>query len=171
MIEVASLGAALSGLKSAYDITADFLRQKLNAEMQGKVIELQRLILSAQQDTLTAQSAQATFAKRIEELENEISSLNNWDLESQRYKLTDFGGNTFAYLLKKETADGEPIHKICPTCYQKKQKSILQTRGTSVSSQEICFCAACSNEFFLGAKTDPNEELEQGQNNWLSDRF
>jgi U3 small nucleolar ribonucleoprotein component len=50
-------------------------------EIQGKVFELQQVILAAQQDALTANEAQATLLKRIRELEKEVASLKTWQAE------------------------------------------------------------------------------------------
>ena len=47
-------------------------------------------------------------------------------LRRKRFQVTNFGGGTFAYLLKDEAADGEPPHRVCATCYEDGRKSILQ---------------------------------------------
>jgi hypothetical protein len=58
--------------------------------------------------------------------------------------LTDFGGGTFAYLLKPGAANGEPTHRICAQCYQKGQKSILHFLHRS-SGQDYYKCQSCGD--------------------------
>jgi len=42
----------------------------------------------------------------------EVASIETWNVEKGRYKLTDYGGGTFAYALKPEEAQDEPPHRI-----------------------------------------------------------
>lgn len=50
------------------------------------------------------------------------SKVKAWDAEKQRYHLTEVGLGGLAYRLKPEAQGAEPVHSICPSCYQN-QKS------------------------------------------------
>jgi hypothetical protein len=93
----------------------------------------------------------AAFKNMLEQL----ARFEKWETEEQRYQLKDFGGNTFAYELKPEAAQGEPPHIICPNCYQKRQKSILQGRGKDALQRDMYHCPSCENEFNLGTRVPP----------------
>ncbi len=116
---VAEVFAGLGALKSAFDIAKGLKDIDNAARRNAAVIELQEKILAAQ-------SAQSDLVELIRELEQKVASFERWEAEKKRYKLTDFGGGTFAYLLKPEATNGEPSHRICAQCYQKSEKSILQ---------------------------------------------
>lgn len=145
---VAETIAGLGAIKTAFDIAKGLKDIDDAARRNAAVIELQEKILSAQQ-------AQSELVDRIRELQTQVASFEKWDTEKERYQLIDFGGNTFAYVLKSDTARGEPLHRICPNCYERRTKSILQFRGKNAFSQDIYFCVACKTEFNFGHRISP----------------
>jgi hypothetical protein len=135
--------AGLGALKTAFDM-AKGLKDISDATIRNAaVIELQEKILSAQH-------AQSALIERIGSLEKEVAGHETWEAEKNRYRLTDYGGGTFAYELKPEEASGEPSHRICAACYQQRQKSILQHKYRTVNQQEKFVCPGCKSEFALG---------------------
>jgi hypothetical protein len=149
MVDMASISAAVSSLKTAADIAKAILDLKTSAEIQGRVIELQTLIVTAQASAISAQSDQFTLLQRVNELEAKLARLEAWEAEKSRYQLTDYGGGTFAYALKIEARAGEPDHRICAHCYQHGKKSILQFEGTS-EGQDYYNCPNCKIRFAFG---------------------
>jgi hypothetical protein len=102
--------------------------------IQTKVFELTREIMSAQSRALGAQAAQAEL------------------IDEKRYQLKDFGGGTYAYELKPSEANGEPIHRVCPTCFESGKRHILQARGTDAFEREMFGCYECDQLFSFGPK-------------------
>lgn len=156
MVDMTSISSAVLSLKAATDIAKSLMDLKASSAIQGRVIELQAEILAAQSSALAAQSDQFSLLQRIGELETDMAELEAWNAEQKRYKLTNFGGGTFAYELKPEEALGEPAHRICANCYQKRTRSILQSHGTTYGMQELMFCPECKTEFRLGVLRDPD---------------
>lgn len=150
MIDAGSIAALLGSLKTAGDIAKGLIELKSIAEIQGKVIELQRIILTAHESALSAQASQAVLLEEKRKLETKLAQIEDWKDEANRYELTDYGGGTFAYKLKSGMENGEPIHAICPECYQKRHKSILQTIGFNNWNQKIVHCISCNNKVALG---------------------
>src|SRR4051812_38889240 len=128
--------AGMSALKSAYDLAKGLIDVRDATVLQGKVFELQRQILSAQESALAANNAQATLLEEISQLKAAIAGFEAWDTEKKRYQLTDFGGGTFAYVLKPEAAAGEPAHRLCARCYGEGHKSILQFKFQTMTHQD-----------------------------------
>lgn len=91
---------------------------KTATDVQGKVIELQSVILNAQSSALAAQSEQFISLQRISELEKRIAQIEAWDAETGRYQLRDYGRGRFAYELKVDSANGEPTHRLCAACFR-----------------------------------------------------
>jgi len=90
--------------------------------------------------------------------QGETSLRKNWiagELE-KRYQLKDFGGGTFAYELKESEANGEPIHRLCPTCFQDGKKHILQPRGGNAYKQDMFHCDGCGHTFVFGHRQSPD---------------
>jgi hypothetical protein len=139
----AEASAGLGLFKSMLDVAKGLKDINDAAARNAAVIDLQEKILAAQ-------AQQTDLVQRIGDLEEEVARFKTWEAEKQRYELTDFGGGTFAYLLKPEESAGEPPHRICASCYQKGQKSILQFKHRSVYSQDVCSCPSCDTAFSFG---------------------
>lgn len=106
--ELKAAGAAMGGLKTAFEMTKTFLDVKGAVEVQGKVFELQRVILAAQQDTFTAQEAQSALLERVRDLEKQIADLQTWEREKERYELAEIISGVLAYRLKPQPEKPEP---------------------------------------------------------------
>lgn len=144
------LGEAIIGmnaLKTAFDISRGLKDINDATVRNSAVIDLQEKILSAQQ-------AQFELIKRIEDLEKEIAAISKSQKQLDRYKLTNYGGETFAYELKAETAEGEPIHRACPTCFQNNKISVLQFDFRRDTGQDRYQCPSCKAHFDFGARTE-----------------
>lgn len=155
MVDLLAIKGAIDGLNSARNVAKAAIGLRDAALLQDKVIELNDMILTAQSSALDAQADQLAMAKRIDDLERHIAQVKAWETEKKRYQLTDFGGGTFAYLLKPEMSGGEPAHRICATCYQQGQKSILQFQSKNGYGQDRYHCPACDKDCEFGARSDP----------------
>jgi hypothetical protein len=139
----AEVAAGLGALKSAFDMAKALKDIDNAASRNAAVIELQEKIL-------TAQAEQAALLSRVSELEAKVAGFEKWETEKERYRLTDFGGNSFAHALKPEAANGEPPHRICANCYEKRQKGILQFKFRNARGRESWKCMSCDKEFDFG---------------------
>ena len=140
---VAEVFAGIAGLKSVMDVLKGFKDINDANTRNAVAVDLQQKILAAYQ-------SQTELAEQVRNLEKEIAKFKNWEAEKDRYVLTDYGSGSFAYSLKLEKANGEPMHKICANCYAKDQKSILQFRHTTADKRECVICNNCGKEAFLG---------------------
>ena len=78
LMNIGSISATITGLKGAQDIAQAMLALKSISEIQGKVIDLQTQILSAQSSARDAQSEQFELRRKLDEFEKEISDLKGW---------------------------------------------------------------------------------------------
>ena len=159
------LNAVLDPLKSAGNTAKTLVEIRDTAKFGGAIIELQAQILAAQQGALAAQDREAAMADEIRSLKKQVAELETWDAEKQRYQLTDFGGGTFAYLLKPSMGGSEPEHRICAACYEKGQKSVLQFSGQNTYQQDRYHCPACKTDFNFGVRGDP-PALTRSRRTW-----
>ncbi|MES0023138.1 MULTISPECIES: hypothetical protein [unclassified Mesorhizobium] len=139
---IAEIATGYSALTTAYEMAKGLKNIDDRVKLNAAVIDLQETILTAQQATAGARDT-------IRELEAIIASYENWDAIAERYQLRDFGGGTFAYDLRADQTNGEPQHRICANCYQKRQRSILQFLYRD-SGQDHYKCHSCSSEFSFG---------------------
>jgi Zn finger protein HypA/HybF involved in hydrogenase expression len=138
---VGEIFAGLGALKSALDIAKELKEIDDVTRRNAAVIELQEKILSAQ-------SAQASLVERVRELEKELTRLETWDTEKQRYQLTDVGDGTFAYALQQSVSGSEPLHYICANCYEQSKKSILHHMQMG-GGGHLLTCPSCSSKLVI----------------------
>jgi hypothetical protein len=144
MSDLQAIGAALGGLKTAAELAKAFVDVKSAVDVQGKVFELQRVILAAQQDTFTAQQTQSALLAGKDELEERIRQLEAWDGEEDRYQLEAVGREgSLAYTLKPEAKGSEPDHHLCATCFQHRRKSFLQPHTIPEGRAQVLMCHEC----------------------------
>lgn len=140
---VSEIATGYSALKSAYEIARGLKDINDRVALNAAVIDLQEKILSAQEAATDAR-------QRLRDMQALIDSFNQWEEIVTRYTLKDFGGNTYAYELRAEVANGEPHHLLCPNCYQNKRRSILQYEDT-YSGRRQFECQSCGKSVRLGA--------------------
>lgn len=139
------LQGAVVGLKTAADLAIAFGKVKTMAEVQGKAVELQQVILSAQSSALAAQSEQFTLLQEIRDLKEEVARVKAWDTEKQRYALAKPWAGAVVYALKESAANGEPAHYLCTHCYADGKKSVLNrvvNPAANGFSMFVCRCKA-----------------------------
>jgi hypothetical protein len=159
--------AAMSGMITSLKATADLSQLAINAHdaaaVRSKVIELQGQIVAAQSYALAAQMNQTAILERVHLLEKEVTDLKTWDAEKQKYELvnirdeptTKHFGPAFARALKTEIAVAEPFHLICPDCYERSEKSILQEEVRPRRIQ-VLFCQRCRFEISRTGPWEPD---------------
>jgi hypothetical protein len=119
---------------------------KTEAEIAGRVIEVQQASTNALAALAKSLSEQMDMELRVRGLEDEIKALKGNQADFARYALVELSHGVYAFRLKPEAANGEPEHMLCTSCYQKGNKSILTlaTRGTT---GDIYGCQACNARF------------------------
>jgi len=152
---IAEISAGLSSLNTAKQIVQGLNALKSEISVNEAKINLQGLILEAQQGLFAAQQVEAENAKRIANLEHEIVKLKDWSTEAERYELKAIDSGAFAYMLKPGMERGEPPHWLCTNCFEKRQKSIVQFRGQQIDrngsrgSHSNWGCNSCKAELVL----------------------
>ena len=124
-MDLTLIQGTISGLKLAGDIAKGFLELKSLTDVQGKVIELQSAILSAQGSALAANADQAAMVQEVRNLKEDIARIKAWEEQKQRYKLASPWQGCVVYALKQQCSGTEPPHWICTKCYEDGRKSIL----------------------------------------------
>jgi hypothetical protein len=171
MPDLTAIMSGISALQTASELAKGLVNLRDTALIQGKVIELQSVILSAQSSALSAQAEQAALLQQIDDLKKEMTRLEAWETEKEKYSLVQLTDGVFAYALKEETEGGEPPHKICASCYQHGSKQILQQETRFPGRVEFLLCHGCGSELIIsGARHEehkpPKPNGRRGKNPW-----
>jgi hypothetical protein len=140
---VAEIAAAVTGIRSALDITKAMVGLRDAEAFRAKSIELQSVVLDALDKAIEARESYTTQSDRIRTLEAEVTRLKAWDTEEQDYELKSIGEGAVAYMLKKDKRGTEPPHWLCPTCFAKGQKSFLLPTGAHPGRGWVFNCITC----------------------------
>ena len=145
-MDLSLIQGTISGLKLAGDIAKGFMDLKSMADVQGKVIELQSAILSAQSSALSANADQAAMIEAIRELKEEVARVKAWEAQKQRYQLQPiWERSAVVYALKESMSLGEPPHWICTKCYEDGLRMMLQPR-VAKDGKGVLACPSCKSE-------------------------
>jgi len=136
---------ALGGLKTAFDVAKALISAKSDSERLAAIADLQAALIDIQHQTLALQAAMAELQDEAITLRRSNETLQRRSTDLSRYQLVKFDETgAAAYRLRPEHVGGDEIdHYLCPNCYQKGEKSILQEDGRSL------FCPSCAMRIYI----------------------
>ena len=114
MVGVGEISAFLASLKSAKDIAQAMVDLRDEAAFQAKAIEFQSTILDAQGAAFASEENRAALVNRVRDLEQQVTRMEAWESEKQRYGLKQLGQGTLAYAVKKACAARRTHNKPRP---------------------------------------------------------
>lgn len=139
------IGGALAYAQAASQIAQGLLSLKTDAAVSAKALELNRVLIELTEQIFASQAQIAALLGRESELKAEVARLKDWSHDKERYELCMIAPGTFAYRVQQGMQGAEPMHYLCPHCYQKHVKSILQ--GGIKDHHQFFQCLECKNHF------------------------
>lgn len=139
----------MASLKAATDISKALFDLKVTSEVQGKVIELQSALMSAQSSALEATNAQYSLQERVRDLESQLRAFQDWGDQEKRYALiSPWKGPVQVYALMRESAGGEQAHYLCTNCFHARKRVILNP--TDKDGWIYLACPNCKSNISTG---------------------
>ncbi len=120
------LPQALSSLSAARILAKSFLTLRDINQVNSKVVELQDIIMAAQEKVFAAQEDKSLLAAKVQELEEECTRLKDWSAEKEKYSCKEIAPGVFAYIRNDFNGKFENAHKLCCNCFDRSIKSTLQ---------------------------------------------
>jgi hypothetical protein len=140
--------AAIPGLAKA---GADIAAASDDAKRNAQLIEFQRVIIQLQSSIASVQVQNAALLRDKEQLEKQLMQLENWATEKDRYTMVTVFETATVYSLKESMSNGEPPHYICPVCYQRGHKTLLQpSKESSRFLHFVCPSPSCNFDIPTG---------------------
>ena len=138
-----------TSLKTALDIVKGIREAKSATETESKVAELQAALLDTQILAISATNAQVELQKKVGELEEQLKAANEWGGQEGRYSLVcPWRGSAQVYALKESVSEGEPPHFLCPNCFHRKEKAILNPMHQD--GHILSACSSCTARIDTG---------------------
>jgi len=141
----AEINAAVQSAKALFEVVKANKELTEYNELNAAVGDLNAKLVSVTTVTLASQEKQAALSDKVRELENELMELKNWDREAKRYQLTELCAGVFCFVVKPGMENGEPPHKICAACFNKRQKGYLHRTNFNGNGTHYK-CGACGSE-------------------------
>lgn len=138
-MDLTAIASAGQSLKALHDGIKVLLNLKEDVAIRERTSELLGLVATTQFQLLEAQAQQSAALGRIAELEAEARELKAWAVKREHYELHKLASGTFVYRVKEAHRGTEPVHDLCPRCYQEGIPSILQAAGV----KEGCHAVKC----------------------------
>ena len=134
----AEITAAIQSVKTLSELLTAAKNLANYNEFVAAVSEINTKLMNATTVALASQEKQSALTNRVSELENQLRQIENWESQIKRYKLYEFPTKALAYALQPNMQEGEPMHYLCTTCVNKRQKTILQPKGDNYLHCPVC---------------------------------
>ena len=164
-VDLASIGAMLTSLKSVSDIVKDWWKGGKSVQVSMDTIrDLNSAVLDAQDHAMTARQNQYELIQRNETLEKEIKTLRDWSEERENYELVSastYGALVYAPKASSNVPGAE--HWLCQHCFENAKKSMLQFVTHLIDPHDGAFmaawkCSVCPGEIRVQPHTTPSEQ-------------
>ncbi len=134
------ISAALTALSGATKVISGILTTARDVETKTAISGILDSLLDAQSKLLAFHSKYEELAEVNRQLEQKIVEYKKWDADTARYKLQEIAKGIFVYVLQSDQSKGEPVHWLCPNCFEQHQKSILQKPGVDYLNYKCHRC-------------------------------
>ena len=136
----AEIAAAVASAKAALDIAKAAHGLTNYNELVAAISEVNAKLVDATVVTLASLEKQSALNSEIADLKDKLRQVEDWEGQMKRYKLHEFPTRALAYALKPDMEQGEPLHYLCASCVDKKQKSTLQPHD------RFLLCQVCKTD-------------------------
>jgi hypothetical protein len=151
-MDIATVGAAVSGFKTAIDIVTDLSKSHTDSKITDPLNEAAKKLGDAYATLFSMQTELFQLQESKLALQDELKQHTDWQITGKDYQLEKALGGGMVY---KYTKEDQPNHYLCPNCFQDKQKRILQEAASGYYQCVHCtvmFSVDLSNDDFSSAE-------------------
>ena len=129
---------SLTSLNTTKELVKAALGMAKDAATRDAISELNREIYSLTESLLKAQIEYQSLVDIKKQLEQDLVERDNWDTDAPDYELLEVSFGVRVYSHKSQTQRIYERVWLCPTCFDGKQKRILQLQCIKVPREYIC---------------------------------
>ena len=138
---ISEFTAAFTAATAASKMAGGILKLTNDVKVQEAVIALNHQVIDLQTKLFAAHAKCEELTEIKREIERKLVARENWNAEADRYQLVDLASGIPVYALNPDKAGTEPLHYLCPNCFQKQKKSILHRPAVDHANYK---CDECS---------------------------
>lgn len=126
------MAAVDKAVSTVTDIRKQFAKDPAAiADLKAELADLANALVDAK-------LAQAQLKNELLQVQEQVREREDFALQAARYELVTTSLNGSVYSLKPDADGDEPPHDLCATCFQRRQKSILQPAGFNTLRCPVC---------------------------------
>jgi hypothetical protein len=138
-LDIATIGAAYTGLKFAKDALQVALGYKIETETRTQISAALEKLGTAQDTLFELREELFRLQGENDHLRQELAARQGWEALKAQYQLHETSGGAVVY-----ESPGPPRHYACPVCFAKNVIQILQDRR-AISG--VFDCPSCKAEY------------------------
>lgn len=143
---IGTASTLIDSIKSVRDTYLEIRNGKADAEQKHR--DVLTLLDDTMDKLFTLRSQTFTLNDQVRELQEEIATLRDWRSEQANYRLVKLPAGSSVYLHKSGLDTHQTKTYICPCCYEKEKKSVLQPHdNTPVPAFSTLICPACKTVY------------------------
>lgn len=159
----AEIAAAVQSAKALKDLVVAAQSLSNHNELVAAVSEVNSKLIEATAVALASQEKQSQLQAHVNELEKKLAEVEDWKKIIDRYQLHEFPTGALAFALKKDRAEGEPLHYICANCADRHHISRLQPDP----GRNRLTCHPCNHSIYVKAKP-PLPHTSNSGGSWMN---
>lgn len=152
MADLSAIAGAMGALRGTKDILEAMVGLRDEATFRAKQLELQGKIIDAQTAVFSANEERTALLEKVAQLEKTIKALEDWEAEERRYKRAVIGKHVVAYIPQESETPKEADHWLCANCFDQRQKSYLQQVPLSVNRSLVVACPQCKSVNYVAGQ-------------------
>ena len=149
--------SASAAFKTIFTSLGNILAIAQDVKVKAAVAALQGVVGDTQSAYLALQEKYQLLLEENLALKAECHELKEFHAKASRYKMVSPVPGFTVYALKKDDANGDPPHWLCPHCMHEGKIGLLQTswgdsfdtRAFSHGADKHLVCGSCKTEFVL----------------------
>jgi hypothetical protein len=134
---ISELASAVSAAASVAKLAHGALKLAKQAGLQQVLLDFNTQVIELQGKIMAASAKYEELAKIKDEAVKKLVAYENWNKKAARYLLTELAPGILVYAQKPDVKNTEPPHYLCPYCFEKLKRSILQ-RPSADSTNYVC---------------------------------
>ena len=142
---LAEMTSLITSTKAAYDIAKGVSTLQSEVDRNQAVSKILEVLVSVQFQASSVLAKMNELEVEKHELTKKLLELESWSKTEKKYQLKEIASGVFIYEHQPVNESSEPLHWLCATCFQDRQKSILQRKQKSVGGI-IYICHKCQSE-------------------------
>lgn len=164
---ITELLSAAQSVKVLNDLVQGSLELKKFNDIALALSKVNESLLTAQAAAMKSHAEQSALAEEVRQLKEQIVKMENWEVQTQNYKLQAVAPEVFAYVYAPPMGASEPVHWLCCKCFHDKVKSILQLKYHSMAGKDYT-CHHCLSDLHIPNPNPPKINRGGSGGSWMA---